>query len=51
MSSDAMTDANTSTGSILVVDDEPSMREMLSIMLRKEIRGYRRDSHDRVQVH
>ncbi|MEE2637892.1 MAG: response regulator [Acidobacteriota bacterium] len=38
MSSDAMTDANTSTGSILVVDDEPSMREMLSIMLRAE--GY-----------
>ena len=30
------TEGNTATGSILVVDDERSMREMLSIMLRKE---------------
>jgi two-component system response regulator PilR (NtrC family) len=30
------TESNTATGSILVVDDERSMREMLSIMLRKE---------------
>lgn len=30
------TEGNTATGSILVVDDERSMREMLSIMLKKE---------------
>ncbi len=38
MTSQATSAADRSTGSILVVDDEPSMRELLQIVLRRE--GY-----------
>ena len=36
MAIDTTTETNTTTGTILVVDDERSMREFLSIMLKKE---------------
>ena len=36
MATGTTTETNTSTGTILVVDDERSMREFLSIMLKKE---------------
>ena len=38
MATDTTTEAKTVTGTVLVVDDEPSMREMLCIMLKRE--GY-----------
>ena len=38
MASGTTTDVKTATGTVLVVDDEPSMREMLSIVLKRE--GY-----------
>jgi len=38
MATDTTTETKTVTGTVLVVDDEPSMREMLFIMLKRE--GY-----------
>ena len=38
MATNTTTETNATTGTVLVVDDEPSMREMLSIMLTRE--GY-----------